>query len=135
MAELGRSSKQANPVSKTPEYRRALKRRLLTDPQRQLQARVSRLFRYALAGVGALKRSKTFEMLGYSPADLVAHLERQFVSGMGWHNMKRWQIDHIVPVSSARDEADVVALNQLPNLRPMWADENNRKNNKRITLL
>jgi phage terminase large subunit-like protein len=65
MAELGRSSKQANPVSKTPEYRRALKRRLLTDPQRQLQARVSRLFRYALAGVGALKRSKTFEMLRY----------------------------------------------------------------------
>jgi hypothetical protein len=106
-----------------------------SDPIKAMQARMSRLFRLALGQVNALKSSRTFDALGYTPADLVAHLERQFVRGMGWHNAHLWQIDHIVPASTARSEADVIALNQLTNLRPMWADANNRKNNRRETLL
>lgn len=105
------------------------------DPAKAMQARMSRLFRYALAAVNGCKTSSTFEMLGFTPAALSAHLERQFQRGMGWHNMNLWQIDHIVPASTARSEADVVALNQLSNLRPMWADENNQKKNKRTSLL
>jgi hypothetical protein len=86
-------------------------------------------------GSQAIKTSPTFEQLGYSAEDFVAHIERQFLKGMGWHNMSRWQIDHIVPVSEAKTENDVVALNQLSNLRPMWADENNAKKDKRTSLI
>jgi hypothetical protein len=100
-----------------------------------MQARLSRLHRHALRQVGAIKTSPTFEQLGYSVEEFVTHIERQFCHGMGWHNMSEWQIDHIVPVSEAKEEADVVALNQLSNLRPMWAHENNRKKNKRLSLL
>lgn len=100
-----------------------------------MQARLSRLHRHALALAGAIKTSPTFERLGYSAADLAAHIERQFARGMGWHNMDRWQIDHIIPASRAKTEDDVVALNQLSNLRPMWAPENNRKKDRRLTLL
>ena len=106
-----------------------------TDPTKAMQARLSRLHRHALAQVGAIKRSPTFEQLGYTAEAFVAHIERQFVRGMGWHNMDEWQIDHIVPTSEAANEADVVALNQLSNLRPMWSLENNSKNNRRISLL
>ena len=38
-------------------------------------------------------------------------------------------------IQAAKTEADVVALNQLANLRPMWADENNRKKNQLRSLL
>jgi hypothetical protein len=85
--------------------------------------------------VGAIKSSPTFDQLGYSVCEFVAHIERQFLPGMGWHNMRDWQIDHIVPVSEAKTERDVVALNQLPNLRPMWAKENNAKKARRVSLL
>lgn len=105
------------------------------DPVKAMQARLSRLHRHALAMVGAIKRSPTFEQLGYTVEQFVAHIERQFVKGMGWHNMSEWQIDHIVPVSEAKTEHDVVALNQLSNLRPMWADANNAKKAQRISLL
>lgn len=106
-----------------------------TDPLKAMQARLSRLHRHALAQVGAIKTSPTFEQLGYTAEEFVAHIERQFAKGMGWHNMRDWQIDHIVPVSEAQNEDDVVALNQLPNLRPMWAKENNAKKARRTSLV
>jgi hypothetical protein len=106
-----------------------------TDPVKAMQARLSRLHRFALDRVGGIKTSPTFVKLGYTVDEFVTHLERQFLPGMGWHNMAEWQIDHIIPVSEAKTEADVVALNQLPNLRPMWAGDNNAKKAKRTTLL
>jgi hypothetical protein len=113
--------------------RQRAKRR--TEPAKAMQARLSRLHRHALAQVGAIKTSPTFEQLGYTAEQFVTHIERQFPPRMGWHNMADWQIDHVIPVSEAKDEADVVALNQLSNLRPMWAEDNNKKKNKRVTLL
>lgn len=105
------------------------------NPVAVMQARLSRLHRHALRQVGAIKTSPTFEQLGYSVDVFVAHIERQFLAGMGWHNMQLWQIDHIVPVKQAKTVDDVVALNQLSNLRPMWAKENNTKKAKRLHLL
>lgn len=106
-----------------------------TDPLKAMQARLSRLHRHALRQVGAIKTSPTFDALGYTAGEFVAHIERQFVRGMGWHNMSAWQIDHVLPISDARTVEDVVALNQLSNLRPMWAPDNNAKKNRRQSLL
>ncbi|MGQ3041102.1 MAG: hypothetical protein ACT6TH_15325 [Brevundimonas sp.] len=125
-------AEKARRVAANASRQRARRR---TDPVRAMQARLSRLHRHALAQVGAIKTSPTFEQLGYTADQFVAHIERQFVKGMGWHNMGEWQIDHIIPVSEATNEADVVALNQLSNLRPMWSPENNSKKNKRLSLL
>jgi hypothetical protein len=115
--------------------RRRQHQRRRTDPLIAMHARISRLHRHALTMVGAIKTSPTFEALGYTVEAFVSHIERQFLRGMGWHNMSQWQIDHIVPVSTAKTEQDVVALNQLSNLRPMWAKENNGKRARRLSLL
>jgi hypothetical protein len=123
--------KRANVLANAARQRMRRK----SDPLAVMQARLSRLHRHALAQVGAIKSSPTFEQLGYTAEDFVAHIERQFARGMGWHNMSEWQIDHIIPVSEAKTEADVVALNQLSNLRPMWAKENNAKKAKRVSLI
>lgn len=125
---LGASSKKVNPVSRTPEYRAAQRKKRRSRPEQAMAERVSRLMAWALASVGAIKRSATFDMLGYTPAQLKAHIEKQFLPRMSWDNRSEWEIDHITPISTATCEADVVALNQLANLRPLWAIDNNRKN-------
>lgn len=135
MRELGRSSKQTNPVSMTPAYRRALRKKIRSDPTVAVANRVSRMLALGIAKVGAVKRGKTFEFLGYSPLELSQHIERQFTRGMRWDNRSEWEIDHIVPISSATCLDDIHALNQLHNLRPLWKKENNAKKNSRAFLL
>lgn len=81
----------------------------------------------ALQRCGYAKAGKTFELIGCSYEDLAAHIEEQFAEGMGWHNRSEWHIDHIVPVSSAKTEEELIALFHFSNLRPLWADENLRK--------
>lgn len=97
--------------------------------------RISRMLCWALSSVGATKRGSTFELLGYTPNELKEHIEKQFLPGMTWENRGDWQIDHIIPISTAETEADVIALNQLANLRPLWATENNKKRARVETLL
>lgn len=99
------------------------------------RSRISKRICGALRDVGAVKSSRTFDMLGYTPQELADHLERQFANGMGWHNRGQWHIDHIVPISTAETVEDVIALNQLSNLRPLWACENLAKNSKRTHLI
>lgn len=74
-------------------------------------------------------------MLGYTPAQLREHIERQFLPGMSWENRAKWQVDHITPISTAKTLEDIIALNQLSNLRPLWALNNNQKNNRRQHLI
>ena len=137
MAELGRSSKLPDHERAKRIKENAARQRLKRKhcPVRNMQSRLSRLHRHALSQVNAIKTSPTFESLGYSVDEFVTHIERQFVSGMSWKNMKDWQIDHIVPISSAKTEQDVIALNQLSNLRPLWSSDNNKKKAKREVLL
>ncbi len=85
--------------------------------------------------LGVEKKRKTFEMLGYPSSELVAHIERQFLPGMSWANQGDWHIDHIVPVSSATSLEEIIALNQLSNLRPLWGEENKKKGAKRTHLI
>jgi hypothetical protein len=132
---LGASSKQENPASRTPEYRAAQRKKRRERPEQAMAERVSRLMAWALASVGAIKSSATFELLGYTPTQLKAHIEKQFTQGMSWDNRSEWELDHITPISTATCEADVIALNQLSNLRPLWADQNNRKNSRRHFLI
>lgn len=105
------------------------------DPIYLMRMRITHLHRKAIKQVGGIKRSSTLEALGYSAEELKLHMERQFTRGMGWRNQDDWHIDHIIPMSTAKTVADVIALNQLSNLRPMWASDNIRKGNKRYHLI
>lgn len=82
---------------------------------------------------------RTDAVLGFTATELRDHLERQFVKGMGWHNIGDWHIDHIVPVSAftihSVDDPDFKVCWALTNLRPLWASENQAKGGRRLTLL
>jgi hypothetical protein len=106
-------------------------------PEQRLSHKISCLIRGSLKGGKGGKRWES--VVGYSLADLVAHLERQFLPGMSWKNQgSRWHIDHIRPVSSFKftsvDDVEFRACWALTNLRPLWKETNLRKH-ARIELL
>lgn len=126
-----------NPLSvksyKEKGYQRRLyqlKSRHRNDPffaiKCRLRCRVSAAFR----NNGYTKRSKTADILGCDWDALKNHIERQFSKGMSWDNRGQWHIDHIIPLSSAKTEEELIALNHYTNLRPMWAEDNLSKGAK-----
>jgi hypothetical protein len=76
------------------------------------------------------KSNNTFNIVGCSPTELKEHLEKQFVDGMNWSNRKEWHIDHIIPLSSAKTEEELLKLFHYTNLQPLWANDNIKKSNK-----
>ena len=46
--------------------------------------------------------------------------------------MGEWHIDHIIPISSVKDENEMVKLNHYTNLQPLWEIDNLMKSNKII---
>lgn len=92
----------------------------------RLRARVREAFRWGGWG----KRSTTGDLLGCSWGELLSHLESQFLPGMTWDNRCDWEIDHRLPLSSAKSEDDMVNLSHYTNLQPLWRTDNRRKGNR-----
>jgi hypothetical protein len=49
---------------------------------------------------------------------------------MNWDNMGEWHIDHIIPLSTANSEDDIINLCNYKNLQPLWEKDNLEKSNK-----
>jgi hypothetical protein len=80
------------------------------------------------------KKSRSIEIIGCSYEEFEKHIESLFLDGMTWENrgVKGWHIDHIIPVSSASTEEELIKLNHYTNLRPLWAIDNLKKGAKLI---
>jgi len=80
------------------------------------------------------KNGHYFEILNYTPEQLIEHLENKFTGDITWDNYGEWHVDHIIPISSfdikeiGDEEFNKCWL--LENLQPLWGDENIRKSNK-----
>jgi len=84
----------------------------------------------ALKGIGFQKSKTTEEMLGCSYDYFLQHLESLFTDGMNWENQGEWHIDHIIPLSSAKNEKELIKLCHYTNTQPLWAKDNLSKSNK-----
>lgn len=81
---------------------------------------------------GYSKNSKTYQILGCSFEEFKNHLENKFTKGMNWNNIGEWHLDHIYPISFAKDEEEIIKLNHYTNFQPLWAIDNIKKSNKII---
>ena len=87
---------------------------------------------------GSKSARRTFDLLGYTPDELMAHIEKLFLPGMSWDNHGRgdecWHIDHIIPVAAFNfetpDDPDFKICWALSNLRPLWEKDNLSKSDK-----
>lgn len=68
-----------------------------------------------------IKTDKTINLLGYSALELKEHICSLFTEGMSWDNYGEWHIDHIKGVCQFDDKTPPSIVNELPNLRPLWA--------------
>src|SRR3990167_7909663 len=93
----------------------------------------------ATAIYSALRGEKVGEswetFVGYSLADLVKHLEKQFDKKMSWENYgSYWWIDHKVPKSwfnyLKREDVEFKKCWALNNLQPLEKISNIKKSNK-----
>jgi hypothetical protein len=122
----------------TPEgraYARERQRAKMATAEGRLYSNVGRGIRTALKAAKAGRKWET--VVGYTLADLTAHLERQFDRRMTWANMGEWEVDHIRPRCSfdLSDPAQFLECWALTNLRPLWSVENRAKSGNRLHLL
>jgi len=81
---------------------------------------------------GFRKNSKTSIILGCDFAFFRSYIESKFEDWMTWDNYGKyngefnigWDIDHIVPISSAKSEEEILLLNHYTNLQPLCCKTN-----------
>lgn len=66
------------------------------------------------------KNDTTQNMLGYTAEEFRIHIEQQWLPGMTWKNHGEWHVDHI-PVHEFPVDTNAKIVNDLNNLRPLWA--------------
>lgn len=108
------------------------KNRKKNDPLYKLTINIRSFILSSLKTKGYVKKSKTNEILGCSFEDFQIHLENKFESWMSWNNRGLyngdfnygWDIDHIIPLSSAKTEDEIIKLNHYSNLQPLCSYTN-----------
>ena len=109
------------------------------DPLFRLITNIRNLINNSFYEMSYSKKSRTQEILGCSFDELKIYLESKFESWMTWENRglytgefnDGWDIDHIIPLSSANSEEELIKLNHYTNLQPLCSKINRdiKKNN------
>ena len=122
-------------IDKHREYKRKYeKHRKDTDPLYKLISNFRTAIYQVLKESNVEKNGHYFDILGYTPEELINHLEKQFTEGMTWENYGEFHVDHKLPISSFNikeiGDEEFMKCWSLDNLQPMWGEENIRKSNK-----
>lgn len=113
------------------EYREYIRTRMETDSFFRAISNLRCRVRMAFKRIKAGKPTRTRELLGIDYQTVLKHIEQQFTEGMEWGKIgKEIHIDHVIPLSSAKDLDELIALCHYSNLQPLWAEDNLRKSNK-----
>jgi hypothetical protein len=98
---------------------------LLFKLKEKYRTKLNRIFKYK-------KPKSTLDILGCSFEFYKSYLESKFQPWMNWENRGLyngeynygWDIDHIIPLSSAKNEEDLIRLNHYSNLQPLCSKIN-----------
>jgi len=109
-----------------------IKNRMECDKLFHLEIIIRNSIRSTFRNKNHRKSSKTVEILGCSFEDFKIYLESKFEDWMTWENRGLyngelnygWDIDHIIPASSAETEEDIIRLNHYTNLQPLCSKVN-----------
>ena len=120
------------------EYR---KNRKLIDEIFKLKGNIRCLITNSFKKYKFKKSSKTAIIFGCSFEKFKNHLESNFEPWMNWDNHGLyngefdygWDIDHIIPLSSAKTEEDVIRLNHFSNFQPLCGKFNREIKRNKIT--
>ena len=117
------------------------KNRLKNDTLYRFKCKIKKMINKKIKDFGFNKSKGTIEILGCSFEEFKLYLESKFEPWMTWENKGLyngefnygWDIDHIIPLSSAETEEDIIRLNHYTNLQPLCSKIN--RDIKRDTIL
>lgn len=116
-----------------------ISQRRKSDPLFRLNLAYRRSCYRAFQSIGEKKNNKSLKLLGLKTwQELSEHLSKQFYNHpetgkemtLDNHGRYGWHIDHIIPLSTAKTEEDIIKLCHYTNLQPLWAEENLSKSDK-----
>ena len=124
-----------NNVDKIRQIKRDYERnRKATDPLYKLISNFRTAIYQVLKESNVEKNKHYFDILQYTPEQLITHLELQFKDTMSWDNYGEWHVDHKLPITHFNivemGDDEFIKCWSLDNLQPMWGVENIRKSNK-----
>jgi hypothetical protein len=99
--------------------------------------RFKSIMRKSIGNLIKNKSKSTQDIIGCSFEEFKSYLESKFDNWMNWENKGLyngyfnygWDIDHIIPLSTAKTEEEVIKLNHYTNLQPL--DSHINRNVKR----
>jgi hypothetical protein len=113
------------------------KERNKIDPLFKLKNNLRSTIGDTIRKTGFKKNTKTQLILGCTFIEFKEYIEKQFEPWMNWNNYGRynkkeqtWQLDHKIPVSSAKTEEKIIKLNHYANFQPLESLQNIIKSNK-----
>jgi len=124
-----------NNIDKIRQIKRDYERnRKASDPLYKLISNFRTAIYTVLKESNVDKYGHYFDILQYTPEELINHLEKQFTDTMSWDNYGIWHVDHKLPITSfdiqEMGDEEFMRCWSLDNLQPMWGEENIRKSNK-----
>jgi len=136
-----RKSKRIKKTKKEKiEYHRLWQiNRRKTDNVFKLNKNIRNLIQNSFKSINYKKTSKTVEILGCSIEEFKKYIEEKFEYWMNWKNHGKyngnfnygWDLDHIIPTSSAKTEDEILKLNYYTNFQPLCSKVNRfEKRNK-----
>ena len=107
--------------------------KLHTDPEYYFKQRVRQCIRSSVGRLHLKKSKKTEEIVGLSFDEFKRYLLKTWEQNYGYAwNGELYHIDHIIPLSTASNEEEIIALCYYTNLQMLKPKDNLRKSNKII---
>jgi len=109
-----------------------VKKRKNSDPLYKLICNIRSSISNGFRDIGLKKKSKTEEILGCTFEEFKIYIESKFYTWMQWNNHGLynnelnygWDLDHIIPLSSAKTEEEIISLNHYLNFQPLCSKVN-----------
>lgn len=103
-----------------------------TDSFYKLTINIRNLIKNSLKKQKVSTKNRTYEILGCTYEEFKIHIENQFLPWMNWNNYGKyngefnstWNYDHIIPLSSATNEGELIKLNYYTNFQPLCSKIN-----------
>lgn len=130
---ISERASQSTAKEKKRQYNREYTAQRRTEDQvYKLKMNIRNLIKFCFRKKNHIKKSKTVNILGCSIENFKHHIESQFEEWMNWDNYglfngipgHGWDIDHIIPIVTAKTTEDIITLNHFTNLRPLCSYEN-----------
>lgn len=108
------------------------KNKLKNDPLFYIKKNTTSYILASIRKNGFTKKSKIYQILGCTFEELKEHLESKFEPWMNWENRGLyngelnygWDMDHIIPLSIAENENELLNLLFYKNLQPLCSKIN-----------